>query len=69
MLFDGSRLITVVLAACFETRNRDSGDLLFIILALELRYQSKSGRDWRDPWPYRGRGSMIDLGGRSRGRT
>ena len=29
MIFDGSRLITVVLTACFETRNRDSGDLLF----------------------------------------
>jgi hypothetical protein len=28
MKFDGSRLISVLLTACFETRNRESDDLL-----------------------------------------
>ena len=43
MIFDGSRHISVVLRACFETRNRDSDDLLFNTGILELRYESKGG--------------------------
>ena len=50
MIFDGSRLISVVLTACFETRNRDSGDLLFNTgIRVTIREQRRgSGRDRRE---------------------
>ena len=64
MIFDGSRLISVVLSACFETRNRDSGDLLLNTGIIELRYESKGG-DLGGIGEIPGPIGVRDLGGRS----